>query len=275
MPTNVVVTVPAFTAAIPTPDDAEGATGAGLDGMVQPLLNNDAFLYALTASTGVKIVRSVGSLAALKALATMTHGELCVMYDATIGIHLFFYHSTATTPGTDTLVVEPGSGVGRWFSCVTSGVGSANGLALYNASGKLALGKVTNHIYEAAATALGSSVNNTTTTYATALTATSGVTTAAGDKVIIHCHGTYSAASGAGSCFGRLTVSENGGADIALTETEDTFDDTTLHRRSYHTVRTVVTGGTFAVRWQIKTGAGGVAATLATPAAITIQVIRP
>ncbi len=274
MPTGITPAA-VWTALIPTPDDAEGATGAGLDGFAQALANREEYLKALVETTGVKIVRSVASLAALKALTGMAHREIVLMDDATLGFHLFAYHSTATNTPDDVLIVQPTVGGGRWFTALLSGIGVPNGLAIYNGSGKLGLGKVVNQTYEAAVGILGSNYNNTTTTYATGHSVTSGVTVATGDKVIIHAHGSLSATALAGACSSRLTVSENGGADIALTETEDLFDNSVIHRRSYHTVRTVVTGGSFQVRWQIKSGSSGNAATLATPTAITIQVIRP
>lgn len=276
MASNVTVTsTSALTTAIPTPDDTEGATGAGLDGMVQPLLNNDAFLDARMNVTGVKIWRTVADIAALKALTGMAQNEIVLVGDVASGFNLFAYHASAAVTGDDVLIVTPTSGVGRWLTVLYQALGVANGIAVYNTSGKLALGKVTNQIYEVSDATLGSSANVTSTSYTTALSKSIGVTAAAGDKILINAHGNLTATLSAGICMSRLSVSENGGADIALPGTEDGFDNSTRYLRSYSVLHTVVTGGTFEVRWQIKSGVSGNAATLAVPAGITVQVIRP
>jgi hypothetical protein len=86
-------------------------------------------LQQLTEATGVKLVRNVANLAALKAIVggAGVDRELCWVE----GLGLFFYDSAGATAADNVMVVQPDSGGGRWYHAAYAAKGVADGLSAY------------------------------------------------------------------------------------------------------------------------------------------------
>ncbi len=93
------------------PDDGDDLSAASAITPWQSLADNTRYLQQLTESSGVKLVRSAASLAALKALTGMADKELCWVE----GLGLFFYDSGSAVTADDSMVVQPDTGSGRWL----------------------------------------------------------------------------------------------------------------------------------------------------------------
>lgn len=113
MPSTITGTA-TFSASIPTPDDTEGATGAGLDGMTQPLINNDVYLKAAL-DAGVKRIQLAANPAALTALSPSST-DLDIACIPSVGLYVWVAAATTTVDG---IMVIGGVGAppaaGRWL----------------------------------------------------------------------------------------------------------------------------------------------------------------
>jgi len=111
MPTPLTA-APTWSTVVPTPDDTEGATGAGLDGFAQPLLNRTQYLYEQIFTLGVPRVRNVPNIATLKATTGMAHTDV----RAVVGYGLYVYDSGSSATEELPWIVQPTTGGGRWLA---------------------------------------------------------------------------------------------------------------------------------------------------------------
>jgi hypothetical protein len=109
MPTILTETA-TFDATVPTPDDGEGATGAGLDGMAQPLANRTQYLKAKVDADGVPRIARSADITALKAVTGMVTEDLRYVP----GNGLYRFDSASATGELLPWVVQPNAGSGRW-----------------------------------------------------------------------------------------------------------------------------------------------------------------
>lgn len=120
------------TATVPE-NNVDLVSASVVEAVFQRLLNNTRYLQQLAEVTGVKLVRNVANLAALKALTGMADREVCWVE----GLGLFFYDSGAAVVGNDVTIVFPTSGPGAWIHATNATRGVANGVASLDASGVL------------------------------------------------------------------------------------------------------------------------------------------
>jgi len=132
MPTPITP-VATWTGTIPTPDDGEAATGAGLDGMAQPLADRDEYLKTQVDSIGVRRVRRVTTLGDLRGQVVTGTGDVCYY----VGTGFYYYDSGSVTAEDLPWIVESDYG-GRWFHELRDVRAAASGLATLNGSGRLA-----------------------------------------------------------------------------------------------------------------------------------------
>lgn len=105
-----ITSVATWTDTIPTPDNGDGGTGAGLDAMTQSLANREEYLKSQVDSVGVRRIRSAIDTTALAALAVTGTGDVCVVQ----GIGVYRYDALGADPAVDPWIVNSASG-GQWF----------------------------------------------------------------------------------------------------------------------------------------------------------------
>lgn len=113
-------------------DGVDPETAAGLEVSIQSALNRAEFLSAVQA-TGVPRVRSVSSIAALKAVTGQTTGDHVVVKD----LGFFQFEAAAVLTSDDVNIVTPTVGGGRWLLNTRALRGAINGLASLDATARV------------------------------------------------------------------------------------------------------------------------------------------
>lgn len=125
--------VSSFSNTTQSPATGDPANQSAFSVPLQRLLDNCKWLYEQIVTSGVFAIRKVADLTALAALTGMTDGQ--VAWVAKRG--LFFYVDPDSTSPVTNLVVQPGTGSGRWFHGDYLTRNAANGLAGLDASAKV------------------------------------------------------------------------------------------------------------------------------------------
>lgn len=108
MPTNITP-VATWTGTIPTPDDTEGATGAGLDGFAQALANREQWLYSVITGSGVTRVQIFADITDMKTSTPAGTGDVGLIP----GTGFYYYDSAGVGPDDQPWTVEHDTG-GLW-----------------------------------------------------------------------------------------------------------------------------------------------------------------
>jgi hypothetical protein len=103
-----------FDAPVTVPSDGDAATVASIIDSLQALTNRSKYLQQLCEASGVKIVRSVANITALRALTGMANQELCLVGN----VGLYTFDNVGTDADFAPYVVVPTSGPGRWRNAV-------------------------------------------------------------------------------------------------------------------------------------------------------------
>jgi hypothetical protein len=125
-----------FTASIVVPTGGDTRNAASVKTPFQSLTNRTKYLNDLLTS-GVKKVRSVATLAAMKALTSVGSGELCNILVAADDDYIFdncgtfFFVPTCTdaamTLGNIPIIVVPDDGIGRWVNILAGAMSNLSG----------------------------------------------------------------------------------------------------------------------------------------------------
>lgn len=108
MPT-AITPVATWTGTIPTPDDGEAATGAGLDAMAQPLADRTEYLKAQVDTSGVKRIRKFDTINDMKTSLGASTGDMGYV----LGYGIYRYNSAGVGPDDQPWTVEHDLG-GLW-----------------------------------------------------------------------------------------------------------------------------------------------------------------
>lgn len=280
MPTPITP-VGTWTALIPTPDNGEGATGAGLDGFAQALADRTEYLKAVVDSTGPKRIRKVDSLVDLANVTGAVQDDVRNVP----GYGLYFAFTGAL--GDDGVwKVEANDSSVTWLHENSFLKGTE--IATVNAG----TGKVvqpvpfrTVNIYSTAvAPTVTDSLEVVTTTYSTtydpilaARVMTADAEVEADDRLIFTANFRIACAS---TAYAKLVVAEGGG--IVFTST----DHNECHGRieagqerlfSWSGVHTAIAGGArkAIVGLHVRTTSASSAVQVFKPISMTLQIVRP
>src|SRR5687767_6473411 len=94
------------------PSDGDAANAASVSTPFQTVLNNTRYCQQILESSGIKIVRSVATLAALEALTSVANGEVAMVSGS--GLVCFWRRNTAGTGGTTSLYRDHATEAGGW-----------------------------------------------------------------------------------------------------------------------------------------------------------------
>ena len=115
------------------PDNGELADAGSVDGPFQGLVSRTAYLKALVESTGVKLVRSVATFAAMKALTGMAAAEVCIV----LGAGMYQFLTGAPVADVGYLNYSATSGAGNWYRIDYLPWGTSGGLATLDTNARV------------------------------------------------------------------------------------------------------------------------------------------
>jgi hypothetical protein len=265
MPTSLTGSA-SYTGTVDGPSAGEVAQSAAMRGSLQTLINNDAYFASLigTSGSGTMKIKTFANKAALIADTTAINGDVVLMVTHPSGgttVPTFWRRNTSGS-GSDTRdYLDASTGSGGWD------------LIRSPASLYIAEYKDT----QAWGTTI---VSTTSTSWVDATNVYAELSNcAAEDKIVIGVSLLLERGDVAQTAYARLAVTENGGADIVLSETErriamDAGDVRFRTDFCINTVRTIVTAGTLRVKAQYKTSNAGSAAAFKSPGSMALTLSR-
>jgi hypothetical protein len=243
------------------PSDGDAASASSVVTPLQTLLNNDRYLQQLLESTGIKLVRSVATLAALDALTSVANGEVAMVSGS--GLVCLWRRNTAGTGSTTGLYRDHASEAGGWdavrfgdslFATDEYQDTSAYGTAISSTS--------------------STSYTDTAATISIGGCKTSDIVIVKADFMIERTNTTYTSTA-------EVAITENGGSDQELLTTvrqvPTDAGDTTRLRTAFSVCgrHDITTSGTLVVKIRIKSSNAANTARLVGPGALIVQVYRP
>ncbi len=133
-----------FDNTVTSPADGDVANGALYQGADQRHANNTKYLYDKITTGGVVAIRNVANLAALKALTGMLTGQAAYVK----GYGTYLYVDPDATADSSPWAIEPTSGSGCWFHSLYSQQDAASGVAVLDASRKVATARLPNALVD-------------------------------------------------------------------------------------------------------------------------------
>lgn len=272
MPTPITPAA-TWTAVIPTPDDGEGATGAGLDNMAQPLANREEYLKSVVEGVGPNRIRSVETFADLKNLTpndkdvTLVYGYGTYQFDVTI------------TPGGDDLPLfcKPNVGPGQWYLAGAGAELFGTKIATVSSSKVVEpvpfrIVTVGNVQVAQAGDTLGTQFSTLSTTYVDVAGISTTATGQVGDIFLVWADGMFGT-SGATDAFVQLWKVD-GGVESAIQHCWAIAGATDRKRFSFNAMVSCGTTGAFTLKLKMRTSAG-ISSYVEKPASISWMQVRP
>lgn len=202
--TKILTPVAAYGSNPTYPEDGiDPETAAGLEVSIQTAINR-AELAKTRLDAGIQKIRSVATVAALKAVTGQATGDHIVVVDT--GLFQFDGASLATSD--DVTVVTPTAGGGRWLG-VGRSARVANGYAPLDATAKVPVANLRGQLLASSSNAtVGTTTGNLTTQTQAILAGQLPVTLAVGDLLISQIVGTFTISTGSNSVVMGMTITQ-------------------------------------------------------------------